>query len=234
MLQALELKPDRLVTFSYAHVPWIKKAQKKLERFGLPGAGEKQAMFDGAFDLLTKAGYKPIGLDHFVLEHDELYVALQSGQLHRNFQGYCTRQTTGQVYAVGVSAISQLQQAYAQNTKSMDEYIASVSSGHFPVVKGYRLTKQEQIIREVVTEFMCNKKLEWQRLGERLNLAPQKIKTTINYDMEALQGFENDGILELSNDALRLTPAGNLFVRNVAASFDPMLQHSPSKFSKTV
>lgn len=100
--QAIEISPNRLVTFSYAHVPWVKKAQKKLEKYDLPDANEKVKLFEVAYDLLTSNGYKAIGLDHFAKETDELYLALDEKKLHRNFQGYCTRETTGQVYALGL------------------------------------------------------------------------------------------------------------------------------------
>jgi oxygen-independent coproporphyrinogen III oxidase len=115
--KAVEIAPDRLVTFSYAHVPWIKKAQKILEIRGLPEADEKLEMFEAGYDILTGNGYTPIGLDHFARENDELTIALRNRKLHRNFQGYCTRETTGQVYAFGATGISQLESVYAQNEK---------------------------------------------------------------------------------------------------------------------
>ncbi|MBR2290894.1 MAG: oxygen-independent coproporphyrinogen III oxidase, partial [Prevotella sp.] len=111
--QAIELQPDRLVMFSYAHVPWLKKRQLILEKAGLPATEEKERMFDEAARLLLSAGYVRVGMDHFVRPDDELYTALQDGRLHRNFQGYCTRRTTAQVYALGVTGISQLETAYA-------------------------------------------------------------------------------------------------------------------------
>ena len=127
--QAVTLAPDRLVTFSYAHVPWIKKAQ-----------------------LI----YVRVGMDHFVKPTDELYVALKEHQLHRNFQGYCTRRTTAQVYAFGVTGISQLQTAYSQNTKDIAEYISEIDAKKIPVKKGYSLNREQQLTREVIETLMCN------------------------------------------------------------------------------
>ena len=134
--QAIDISPDRLVTFSYAHVPWIKKAQKILEVRGLPEADEKLKMFETGYDLLTANGYTPIGLDHFAKDNDELSVALRNRKLHRNFQGYCTRETTGQVYAIGATGISQLESVYAQNEKNPDKYVERINSGKFTTEKG--------------------------------------------------------------------------------------------------
>ena len=103
MERAARISPDRLVTFSYAHIPWIKKAQKILEVRGLPQASEKLEMFEAAYNVLTQSGYKAIGLDHYARENDDLFVAVKNRTLHRNFQGYCTRETTGQVYAFGAT-----------------------------------------------------------------------------------------------------------------------------------
>lgn len=128
--EAISLSPDRLVTFSYAHVPWINKQQLILEKAGLPTGEEKSRMFSTATQLLQEAGYQAIGLDHFVKAGDELYTSLQQGQLHRNFQGYCTRRTTGQVYAFGATGISQLAGGYAQNSKQIDDYIERIEIIH--------------------------------------------------------------------------------------------------------
>jgi oxygen-independent coproporphyrinogen III oxidase len=122
MEKAIELQPDRLVTFSYAHIPNIKKSQKILEKAGLVAPNEKLMMFEMTYQLMKDAGYVPIGLDHFAKEEDELAVAMNNRSLHRNFQGYCTRETTGQVYAFGTTGISQLENSYAQNAKSVGQY----------------------------------------------------------------------------------------------------------------
>ena len=231
--KAAGINPDRLVTFSYAHVPWVNKAQEKLEKRGLPGNEEKAAMYRKASDLLIENGYKAIGLDHFVLEKDELYQALQSGRLHRNFQGYCTRNTTGQVYAFGVSAISQLRGVYAQNTKLVDEYIVSLSKGLIPTRKGYVLSRPEIIIREVITELMCNKMLIWASLAKQLKSTLPEIMETINYDRKLLNQFKEDGIIDFTDDYVKITGKGSLFIRNVAASFDPLMAEGNKKFSRS-
>ena len=170
--KAVSLKPDRLVTFSYAHVPWAFPRQKVLEKTGLPSGDEKSRMFEAARKILCEADYQPIGLDHFVRKDDELYTALLNGQLHRNFQGYCTRRTTGQVYAFGVTGISQLGTAYAQNTKDIMKYIEKVEAGILPVAKGYLLSREEQITREAIEMLMCNYRIDWNELGTAFRPRP--------------------------------------------------------------
>ena len=159
---------------------------------------------------------------------------MQSHRLHRNFQGYCTRRTTGQVYAFGVTGISQLETAYAQNTKSIDEYIAEVSADTLPIRKGYQLTPKERIVREVIERLMCNYHLDWTHLAEDLAVSVADVKGAINYDVERLQEMERDGILCLTENTLEMTGEGNPFVRTVAAALDPMMVASDKKFSKPI
>jgi oxygen-independent coproporphyrinogen-3 oxidase len=232
--KAVAIRPDRLVTFSYAHVPWVKKAQKILDKIGLPTGELKMKMFSESHDFLLANGYKSIGLDHYVLESDELYQALLNKSLHRNFQGYCTRQTTGQVYAFGVSSISQLEKGYAQNIKSVKGYIESINSGHLPIEKGYMLSGDEIIVREVINQLMCNMHINWQELADRLNITQEVLKHAITYDSEALLKFEADGILLMTPEGLEMTETGTLFSRNVAASFDPLTNTQSKQFSKPV
>lgn len=232
--RAIRMSPDRLVTFSYAHVPWVNKRQLILEKAGLPAGEEKSRMYETARRLLCEAGYQPVGLDHFVRKEDELYTALQNGQLHRNFQGYCTRRTTGQVYAFGVTGISQLSTAYAQNTKDIDIYIEQMKNGRFATIKGYSLNRQEQITREVIETLMCNYNIYWNDLAERLDIPVADLKKETAYEKGRLQEFADDGLIEYDDAHIRMTPEGTLFVRNVAASLDRLMLHSDKSFSKPV
>ena len=221
--QAIELSPDRLVTFSYAHVPWINKAQLALEKKGLPNGEQKIDMTETAYNFLETVGYKSIGMDHYVRSTDELFLAQNQQKLHRNFQGYCTRETTGQVYAFGVSGISQLTGYYAQNTKSTEDYIASIKAKTLPVIKGYRLSDNELVIKDIITHFMCNKSI---RLSE-----VQKIHSDARVHLDE---FVTDGIITINNDIIKITENGLPFIRNVAATFDPLLKNSNKTFSKAV
>ncbi|MBQ4161841.1 MAG: oxygen-independent coproporphyrinogen III oxidase [Parabacteroides sp.] len=232
--KAISLQPDRLVTFSYAHVPWAFPRQKVLEKVGLPSGEEKSKMFETARKILCEADYQPIGLDHFVRKEDELYTALQNGQLHRNFQGYCTRRTTGQVYAFGVTGISQLGTAYVQNTKDILAYIELVESGKLPVSKGYSLSKEEQITREVIEMLMCNYRIDWEELSLQLSMPIEEIKHATCYDENRLQDFANDGLITYNTNLIEMTAEGRLFVRNIAASLDRLMLDTNKSFSKPV
>jgi oxygen-independent coproporphyrinogen-3 oxidase len=234
ILRAVALQPDRMVTFSYAHLPSVNRRQLVLERKGLPAGEEKSRMFSGASETLRKAGYRAVGLDHFVRETDELYAALLSGQLHRNFQGYCTRRTTGQVYAFGATAISQLAGAYAQNSRDVEDYIARIDAG-WATVRGYRLNEDERIAREVIESLMCNFFLSWTELSSRLALPVERIRRATAYDPAVLRRFADDGVITFDDDQIRITPRGTPFVRNVAASLDRLMTTRPGRiFSKTV
>ena len=232
--KAAALGPDRLVTFSYAHVPWVNKRQLILEKAGLPAPDNKSRMYGNAKRIMQDAGYQPIGLDHFVRPDDELFTALSTHQLHRNFQGYCTRRTTGQVYAFGVTGISQLSTGYAQNNKDIQAYMEQIENGSFAVAKGYTLNRDEQITREVIDTLMCNYQLKWKVVADYLDLTIEEVKQATAYDEQKMQAFAADGLIEWDNQSIRMTEEGTLFVRNVAASLDKLLLHSTKSFSKPV
>ncbi len=232
--QAIDIRPDRLVTFSYAHMPSMFKGQQVLEKIGLPSAGIKAEMFSGAHEKLTSNGYVTIGLDHYALETDELSVALRERSLHRNFQGYCTRNTTGQVYALGISGIAQLEGMYAQNTKNTEKYIQTLATGKFAIDKGYRLTEEERIIRACITGFMCNRELVFSEIANRMQVAEDRVKESLNLDPEQLNGFVDDGLLDWNEYGITLQPDGILFIRNVAAALDPLMKESQQSYSTSV
>ena len=231
---AIALRPDRLVTFSYAHLPTLFKRQTLLEKAGLPPQDEKLKMFECAAQRLEAAGYRPIGMDHFVLPDDELFQALQHHTLHRNFQGYCPRRITAQVYAFGVSGISQLDGAYAQNTKDIAAYIATVDEGKMPIVKGYALAPWQRIAREVIECMMCNHTVDWRELAAHLQCSVADIQQAIVYDEAQLSTMQEDGLLVFDAHSVRCTPEGMPFVRNIAAAFDPMMRNNEKLFSKPV
>ncbi|MGL5732194.1 MAG: oxygen-independent coproporphyrinogen III oxidase, partial [Bacteroidales bacterium] len=184
---------------------------------------------------LTNNGYLPIGIDHFVKPEDELYKAYVNKQLHRNFQGYCTKRTTGQVYAFGVSAISQLADAYAQNTKSIQEYIEHMNSDFDIIRKGYKLTLEQQIVRDVIMTIMCNECLIWDELALNYNLKADSIKDKLSYANAKLEEMESDGLLTISTHGIYATNEGKIFTRNIAAAFDPLLvDNAGQRYSKPI
>ena len=154
--RAIKLNTDRIVTFSYAHVPSILPRQKILEEIGFPSSKDKALMYETAFKKLTNSGYVSIGMDHYARPNDEFAIALNNKQLHRNFQGYCTLETTGQVYAFGASSISQLESAYIQNIKNASQYINAIEKDKLAVFRGYSVNKQQKIVREIINSIMCN------------------------------------------------------------------------------
>lgn len=232
--QAAMVRPDRLVTFSYAHLPQIFPRQQKLDRVGLPTDDEKSSMYDMASQILTAAGYQPIGLDHFVLPDDELAVALNQGQLHRNFQGYCTRRTTAQVYAFGVTGISQLDDAYAQNGRDISEYIDTVNQGHLYIRRGYVLSDQQKLVREVIETLMCNYSLCWSDVAARLGVSADALREACGYKESVFSEMQADGLLSFDDDHIRVDTSGRPYVRCVAAALDPLLVNTDKKFSKPV
>ncbi|MBI5009235.1 MAG: oxygen-independent coproporphyrinogen III oxidase [Bacteroidia bacterium] len=234
MQMAADIRPDRLVTFSYAHVPWVKKHQLILEKRGLPSSGDKTNMFLSAYDLLKKSGYEPIGLDHFVLPSDDLFKSLDEGTLHRNFQGYCTRRTTGQVYAFGVTAISQLDEGYSQNRKEINDYITDISAGLLPVERGYKLSHNQMIVRKVINDLMCNKTVNFHKVATDMRVSPDEVSNSVLIDTESLKEMEADGLILRRDDRIDITETGTFFIRNIAATFDRDYIEKAQTYSKPV
>ncbi len=234
MEKAAEIKPDRIVTFSYAHVPWLKRHQLILEKRGIPDPSEKTDMFLTGYSILKNADYQPLGLDHFVLPEDDLYKAFRENKLHRNFQGYCTRRTTGQVYAFGVTGISQLENGYSQNSKDIEVYINDIENGRFSVEKGYILNDDQKITREVITRLMCNKRIVLSGLASDLKISIEKLKEVSGYKEEKLAGMALDGLLNYDADSIEITETGTMFIRNIAVLFDRDYIEKNQTYSRTV
>lgn len=234
MHKAASLRPERLVTFSYAHVPWLMKHQQILEKKGLPNADDKMEMFKAANEILLREGYKRLGLDHFVLPDDELSIAYNQQKLHRNFQGYCTRRTTGQVYAFGVSGISQLEKGYIQNKKDILSYLSDIENGILPVQKGYILNENEKITGTIIEELMCNEKINWNKLSTQTGFSVEKIKGEIHLDKKDLDSFVDDGLLRYDEEHMEITEKGTFFIRNIVASIDKNLKTRENTYSKSI
>ena len=232
--KAAKIRPNRLVTFSYAHVPWMKKHQQILEKKGLPSPDEKMEMFLASRKVMLSEGYAAIGLDHYVLPTDELNVALNNGMLHRNFQGYCTRRTTGQVYAFGVSSISQLGRGFSQNIKEVDEYISVIEKGELAVEKGYALSDSQIIVKEVIEELMCNGKLDFEAFTQKHKISIETLYSVTNFSWDKLSDFIVDGLVIRADNILIVTELGALFMRNIAAAFDPEYKQQINKYSNPV
>jgi len=173
-------------------------------------------------------------MDHFAKPTDDLAIAKHNKTIHRNFQGYCTRETTGQVYAFGSSSITQLWGSYAQNIKNLDQYMEAIEATGLATERGYSLSVEETVIREVINEIMCNGLLDFEALAKRLKTTSNEIKRITAYDPSRFETFEKDGLLEVSDDRIIVSVDGMFVVRDIAMLFDPFLNIQSSKFSKTV
>ncbi|MCM0666513.1 oxygen-independent coproporphyrinogen III oxidase [Flavobacterium tyrosinilyticum] len=223
------LKPDRLAFYSYAHVPWIKgNGQRGFNDENLPKDSEKRKLYEIGKKLLIQNGYHEIGMDHFALTDDSLYKAAHNGNLHRNFMGYSASKTQVMI-GLGVSSISDSWYSFAQNTKSLEEYYEILESDQLPVVKGHILNAEDLIIRKHILNLTCELETSW--TGESLNFAelPEVII--------ALKEIENDNLIIIESNKIKITEEGRPFVRNICMAFDLHLKRkSPETnlFSMTV
>jgi oxygen-independent coproporphyrinogen-3 oxidase len=228
----LEMKPDRLAVFSYAHVPWIKPSQKILEARVLPTPEEKLQVLKLVIERLTANDqYVYIGMDHFAKPNDELAVAQREKQLQRNFQGYSTR-AGADIYSFGMSAISQIPDAYWQNEKELPKYQEAVDAGRLPLHRAYFLTEEDKRRRETIMRVMCDLSLDFAAMSKKLGLDFAQHFAT---ELEALAPFEADGLVRRTPSGLEVTDAGRLFIRNIAMCFDNTLAPSGERrHSKTI
>ncbi len=232
--RVVELGADRIALFGYAHVPWMKPHQKKLETYGIPEAPERWEMFNAARVTLLEAGYQAIGFDHFARPEDELARAGQKRRLNRNFQGYTVLEPT-HVLALGLSAIADAGGSYLQNAKKLADYYAAIEAGELPVEKGMRLSAEDHLRRRVITDLMCNLYVDFDAIDERFGIAFEEHFAGALAQMAPLVA---DGLVVRHPRALEITERGRVFMRNVAMPFDEYLgkarQSDAPRFSRTV
>ncbi|MEZ9138340.1 oxygen-independent coproporphyrinogen III oxidase [Vibrio sp. 10N.286.52.B1] len=218
--QVLEMKPGRLSVFNYAHMPQLFAAQRKIKDEDLPEAKEKMAILQDTIETLTGAGYQFIGMDHFALPEDELAVAQREGILHRNFQGYTT-QGEADLIGFGVSAISMVGDAYAQNQKELKKYYAQVNDLRHALWKGVALDSDDLLRREVIKQLICNFKLDKTMIESEFSV---NFNRYFKEDLELLQTFINDDLVEVDDKEIRVTLRGRLLIRNICMCFDKYLR----------
>lgn len=226
----LTLDPDRLAVFNYAHVPWMKPHQKLIKEDNLPVPEEKLEMLKMIIERLTSSGYVYIGMDHFAKADDELTIAQKEKNLQRNFQGYSTR-AGADIYAFGMSSISQLEDVYVQNFKELSVYYEYLKNGNLPVEKGYILSDDDKIRRETIMRLMCDLELNYHRMSKLLQIDFQDYYTD---ELQQMDKFSSDGLIVLSPGKLSVTEKGRLFIRNIAMEFDSYLNTSETRYSKTI
>lgn len=209
--QVNRLRPERIAFYSYAHVPWIKPGQRKFTEKDLPVDAAKRKLYDTGKKLFLEAGYEEIGMDHFSLPDDALNQGMKSGKLHRNFMGY-THNYTKLLIGLGASAISDSWNAFGQNAKTVEDYMAQIRAGHLAVKKGHLLNKEDLVIRKHILNLMCRLETSWsdaQMQFEGLQDA-----------LVMLREHESDGLVVFSPQGLSITPAGKAYLRNICLCFD--------------
>jgi oxygen-independent coproporphyrinogen-3 oxidase len=231
LLQVIALAPDRIAFYSYAHLPQRFPTQRHIDRLAMPTVSKKLAMLMFANELLGAAGYRHIGMDHFVRPHDALARAQERGRLQRNFQGYSTCRAPDLV-GLGVSAISSTPNGYAQNTKQLSDYYQRLERGELPVARGRRLHDDDRIRGYVIMEIICNLQLELRALSERFGITFTDYFGSEQAEQKQLSA---DGLIALDGERLQVTATGRLLLRNICMVFDRYLLRTPqSHYSRTV
>ena len=231
--KTLTLDPDRVAMFSYAHVPWLKKQQGSFQSV-LPPQMEKFRILRAGLEGFLDAGYLYIGMDHFAKPTDELAIAQQNRTLHRNFQGYTTK-AGADLYGMGVSAISSIGKAYAQNLKDVPEYQGAAHARGIATAKGYRLSDEDVLRRTVIGRLLCHTVLIKSEMEKEFGI---NFDQHFAHELAALEAPQSEGLVTLERDEIRVTPLGRLFIRTLAMPFDFYLREQQMDarplFSKTL
>lgn len=232
--EVIQLSPERIAVFSFAYVPWLKPHQQLIPAEKLPQPEEKLQLFQCAVTKLLDAGYVYIGMDHFAKPTDELAREQKEKKLQRNFQGYSTK-AGADLYGFGMSAISHFGRTYAQNAKELDAYEAFVREGKFPVVRGYRMTHDDEIRKHVIMRLMCDMEIDISDVEQRFGI---QFSEYFAQALEQLQEFVSYDLVRLGTQSISVTDVGHYVIRNIAMCFDAYLGHfaQPHQpvFSRTI
>jgi oxygen-independent coproporphyrinogen-3 oxidase len=219
--------------FNFAYVPWLKPHQRVIPKDALPDPDTKLALLKLAIETLSKMGYVYIGMDHFAKPNDELAIAQREGLLHRNFQGYSTK-AHADLYALGVSSISQFDHVYAQNEKKIAEYESLVLKGQIPTRCGYALSRDDEIRRFTIMRLMCSMELDKKDVEMRFGI---DFDVYFQESLKSLEPFRKEGLVELSEERIVVKPLGRLIIRSIVMGFDAYLERLLKEkpvFSRTV
>ncbi len=227
--ECIAMAPDRFAFYSYAHVPWTSRGQRLFDENDLPTAEQKMSFYQEGVKIFSAANYQHIGMDHFVLPTDDLFLAWKSGTLYRNFMGYTSQHTNLQL-GLGVSAISDTSHVFAQNSKSLHDYYQLVNNRELPVTKGYFLNHQDEQFKKYILDISCQGRTYFQEeYREALEM----------FSFPQLKKLEQDGLVELNNRYVQVTGLGKSFIRNICRAFDLHLlrknmSDSRSTYSKAI
>ena len=228
----LEWRPDRIALYSYAHLPERFKPQRRIDTEAIPSPQEKLAMLKLAVTTLLEAGYVYIGMDHFALPDDELAQALDEGSLQRNFQGYATRADCDLI-ALGVSAISRIGHVYAQNARTLEQYHEMLEGDELPLIRGLVISHDDEIRRDAIHSLLCQSKLSFSDVSQRWGIDAQSYFAD---DLEDLAGLQADGLVNIDDEQVMITPKGRFLSRVVAMRFDKYLRMGQplARYSKVI
>jgi len=229
----VKLNPDRLAVFNYAHVPWMMKTQRKFDETTFAPPSTKLEILKDSIEFFESIGYKMVGMDHFAKPEDELFKAIQKGELHRNFQGYTTK-GGADLIGIGVTSIGDGVDYYAQNFKTLPEYEEAIDAGNLPVFKGYNLSDDDILRQYVIMELMANFALDIKSVEKKFDI---NFKTYFSDALDALKEFQEAELLTVTDDKIEANATGAMLIRNIAMPFDAYLNNIPEdkrRFSKTI
>ncbi len=216
----IDISPDRIAVFNYAHVPWMKKHMALIHTEDIPMAEVKLNILKMTVEKLTSAGYVFIGMDHFAKPEDELAIAFHEKKLYRNFQGYSTH-AHADLYAMGITGISQLEKIYAQNYKTEKEYYTALDNETIPTTKGYKLTEDDLLRRDVIMKLMCDFGLEFSSIEKKYKI---NFKEYFSAGLNNLKEMQQDELVNITDDKIEVTNMGRLLIRNIAMNFDGYIE----------
>jgi len=228
----IELAPDRIAMYNYAHLPHRFPPQRRIKEEDLPGSAAKLDILHSAIDQLSAAGYDYIGMDHFARPDDELSIAQHNRSLHRNFQGYSAHAQCDSI-GFGVSAISQIHDNFSQNTTSLEDYHSCLDQGHLPIVRGYHSHDDDLLRRDIIQQLVCHFRLDTRLIGKTWNI---DFNQYFAAELERLAVMEDDGLVKFDTDGLIVLEPGRLLVRNICIIFDRYQSASNVRgaFSRTI
>mgnify|MGYP002639548049 CR=1 FL=1 len=228
--KVIELKPDRLSIFNYAHLPERFKPQRRINEDDLPSPAEKLEIFKLTMDMLQQAGYVYIGMDHFALEGDSMVKAQQEGTLQRNFQGYSTNADTDLV-AIGVSSIGSIADTYSQNSPKIDDYREMIQNKQLPVIRGFVMSDEDRLRKQVIGQLICHFKLDIGVIEEDWSI---DFKNYFQSELKELDEMVKDGLVSINDEFITVEARGRLLIRNICMVFDEYLRDNVVKFSKVI